>query len=135
MLFRSNKYELGELWCFGMPRLKLRLYQLERFMQMYIPEIYSILIEKKIPFELFSVQWYVTLFSHDFTIEILAKVWDLFLFSGWKYIFQLSLSILKYMEKGIETLNYDELLIYLKSAIVKKLIPEVIIIFYYRRKR
>ena len=110
-----------------MPRLKLLLYQLERIMQIYIPDTYSLFVSKEIPFEVFSIQWYLTLFSHDFDPITLSKIWDLFLLFKWKFLFQLSVVILKKMTKKIEELEYGKLVLFLRTAIIKNLIPTVMI--------
>ena len=108
-----------------MPKLKLLLYQLERLMQIYVPDAYSALLAKEVPCEVFSIQWYVTLFSHDFELSLLVVIWDLFLLHRWKFMFQLSISILRLMSNKIEELEYDELVGYLKAALVRNLISKV----------
>jgi len=108
-----------------MPRLKRLLYQLERLMQIFVPDVYAALLAKEIPCEVFSIQWYLTLFSHDFETTALARIWDLFLILKWKYVFQLSLSILKQMSSKIEELEYDQLIVYIKTALVNGLISKV----------
>lgn len=102
-----------------MPRLKRLLYQLERLMQIYVPDAYSCLLAKEVPYEVFGIQWYLTLFSHDFDPETLAQIWNLFLLLKWKFLFQLSIAILRHMAGKIEELEYDELVVYLRTAIVR----------------
>lgn len=108
-----------------MPRLKLLLYQLERLMQIFVPDVYSTLLAKEVPYEVFGIQWYLTLFSHDFDPHTLAIVWDLFLLLQWKFLFQLSISILQTMAGQIERLEYDELVTYLRTAILKNQVSTV----------
>ena len=96
-------------------------------MQIYVPDVYAALLAKEVPCEVFSIQWYLTIFSHDFEPTMLAKIWDLFLLLKWKFVFQLSISILKHMSRNVEELEYDELVVYLKSALVKGSIPKVIL--------
>ena len=117
-----------------MPKLKELLYKLERLMQMYLPDVYTILQAKEMPCELFSIQWFLTLFSLDFDPDTIIRVWDIFLMRKWKFLFQLSISILKHMAKKIEELNYENLIIYLKSAIAKNLLPKVNLILRYRKR-
>ena len=88
-------------------------------MQIYVPDVYASLQAKEIPCEIFSIQWYLTLFSYDFGPNVLARIWDMFLLMGWKFIFQLSIVILRNMAHKIETMKYNQLLTYLKSALVK----------------
>ena len=100
-----------------MPLLKVLLYQLERLIQIYIPDVYAALQLGDVPCEIFSIQWFLTLFSCDFELPSLAKIWDLFLFLGWKFLFQLSIVILKHVGKKIEGIKLEDLGSYLKSAV------------------
>ena len=108
-----------------MPKLKLLLYQLERLMQIYVPDVYAALLAKEVPCEVFSIQWYITLFSHEFEPISLGTIWDLFLIQRWKFMFQLSIAILKQMAPKVEALEYDELVVYMKTALAKNLLPKV----------
>lgn len=100
-----------------MPRLKLALYQLERLVQIYLPDVYEDLLRKEIGCELFAVQWLVTLFSSDFDEKCLHVVWDLFLARGWKVIFQVALALLMVMQKQIAEVEYEDLICMLKNGI------------------
>lgn len=109
-----------------MPLLKQLLHQLERLIQIFVPEVYSELLTKDVPCLLFSAQWYLSLFSCDFDSTNLVMLWDLFLLLRWKFVFQLSIIILKRMRKKVEELKHDKLAIYLKSALSQNQIPRVI---------
>jgi len=112
-----GKYELGEFLKENMPKLKIALYQLEKLIELNIPEIYKAMQSKDVCLELFAVQWFVTLFSYDFEPPHLYMIWDLFLIKGWKFIFQLAIAILQHMKKQFIQLDYENLVAYLKSAI------------------
>ena len=88
--------------------------------------MYNTLLLKKIPFEVFGVPWYLTMFSYDFGFEAIPKIWDIFLIEGIKFLFQLSIAILKCMAENIEMLKYEKLLVYIKAAIKKQLISDVV---------
>jgi len=111
-----------------MPLLKLVLYKLERLMQIFVPEVYTTLLVKEVPYEVFSIQWYLSLFSCDFDSSNLITLLDLFLILHWKFIFQLSIVILKKMREKIELLKPDKLAVYLKSALSQNLIPRVLLL-------
>ena len=113
----ANRYQLNELLRDNMPRLKLILYQMERLMQMHLPEVYGSLNAKEITCEMFSVQWFVTLFSYDFDSPFVYIIWDLFLLRKWKFLFQLALAILQQMAPQIDSLPYEELLSFIKNCL------------------
>jgi hypothetical protein len=76
-----------------MPKLKLSLFQLDRLIRSHAPSVYRILQAKEITPELFSVQWFVTLFAYDVGLPDITLIWDLFFLKGWKFILKLSLAI------------------------------------------
>lgn len=108
-----------------MPLLKQLLYQMEKLMQRFVPEVCSELQEKEVPYEVFSIQWYLSIFSCDFDSANLIKLWDLFLMLRWKFLLQLSIAILRRMCVKVKELAYDKLVVYLKSALSRNQIPRV----------
>jgi len=100
-----------------MPKLKIALYQLERLMQIYIPDIYGDLLSKEISCEFYGIQWFITLFSTDFEEPYLHIVWDMFIVCGWKVIFRLALSILRLLQREIAEFDYEKLICLLKNDI------------------
>lgn len=44
--------------------------------------------------EFYATQWIVTIFSYDLPIELVSKVFDLFLIDGWKIVFKIILALL-----------------------------------------
>ncbi len=56
----------------GMPRLKLFQFQLNCFVQNLMPELELHLSKKGIMLEFFTSQWFLTMFSFDFTLEFFS---------------------------------------------------------------
>ena len=100
-----------------MPRLKIALYQLDKLIQKHLPDIYINLKKKEISCDLFAVQWFLTLFSYDFEPPYLNIVWDIFLIRGWKFIFQLSLAIIKQFSEIIARLDCEQIVFCIKNSI------------------
>ena len=97
--------------------LKLRLYQLEKLIAIYLPNIDKIMKKKEINCELFGVQWFITFFGCDFVEPYIYTIWDLFLINDWEFIFQLSLSIIKNFEICFEKLNNEKIMENIKTKI------------------
>eukprot|EP00826_Nyctotherus_ovalis_P007015 TRINITY_DN11720_c0_g1_i3.p1 TRINITY_DN11720_c0_g1~~TRINITY_DN11720_c0_g1_i3.p1 ORF type:complete len:208 (+),score=28.04 TRINITY_DN11720_c0_g1_i3:55-624(+) len=62
----ANKHQLKGFLKDKMPKLKVALYQLEQLVKAYLPDIHNDLRRKEVSYELFAVQWFLTLFSFDF---------------------------------------------------------------------
>ena len=112
-----NKYQLKEFFNGDMTKLKLSLHQMKHLIKLNIPDIFVILEEKEISCELFILQWFITIFSYDFDSPSLKTLWDLFLINGWKFIFQVSLEILKELREKIYNYESEKLLHCLKESI------------------
>lgn len=120
-----NIYELKEFLKPNMPRAKLACYQLDKLLLKHIPKVYADLHKKEISSELFCIQWFVTIFSYDFDSPFLYVIWDFFLIRKWKFIFQLSVAIIKQLANFIKVLDNEPLISYIKSALREgKLNPE-----------
>jgi hypothetical protein len=51
--------------------------------------------------------------------KIVFRIWDLFIFSGWKNVIKIGISLLKHFEKKLLTLSYEDLLHFLITDIIK----------------
>ena len=107
-------------------RLNLLFYQFERILSNTLPEIYFYLINNNITPGYFVSPWFITLFTDAFidkesdnNKKNIMKVFDLFIFSGFKAIIKIGISLLKYNESKIISTPIEELLNYLTNDIIK----------------
>lgn len=59
---------------------------------------------------MYASQWFITLFAVNLPLDVLVRVWDLFMFQGIKIIYKIGLTILKIYEDLIITLNFEEIM-------------------------
>jgi len=107
-------------------RLNILFYQFERILSNTLPEIYFYLINNNITPGYFVSPWFITLFTDAFidkesdnNKKNIMKVFDLFIFSGFKAITKIGISLLKYNESKIISTPIEELLNYLTNDIIK----------------
>jgi hypothetical protein len=107
-------------------RLNILFYQFERILSNTLPEIYFYLINNNITPGYFVSPWFITLFTDAFIDQEsdnnkknIMKVFDLFIFSGFKAITKIGISLLKYNESKIISTPIEELLNYLTNDIIK----------------
>lgn len=62
-----------------MPDYQLRLFQLSHLMKKFLPNVYNHYINEAINYEVFLSKWIITIFSAYVDIEILSKIWDIFI--------------------------------------------------------
>ena len=106
--------------------LNILFYQFERILSLFLPEVYCYLKDNKITPGFFVSPWFITLFTDAFVDikdinnkKIIMKIFDLFIFEGWKAIIKIGISLLKYNELKILKTPIEELLNYLTNDIIK----------------
>lgn len=97
-----NQYHLRDMFIQDMPGLHLHLYQFERLLEDLEPALYCHLHRRNVSPHLYATQWFLTLFSYRFPLQLVLRVYDLILSEG------LEGAILKFgivlMQKNSETL-------------------------------
>ena len=90
-----------------------------------MPEIHSYLKDNKITPGFFVSPWFITIFTDAFedkqdinNKKIIMKIFDLFIFGGWKAIIKIGIALLKYNELKILKTPIEELLNFLTNDII-----------------
>ena len=118
--------EYGKLFEKDLEKLKKYFYVFERIIYILLPELHTHFKECNIDASYFLSPWLITLFTDNFknikdskNPKILLKIFDLFIFSGWKSIIRIGMSLLKIYESKLINLGQEELLKYLINGICK----------------
>ena len=94
MIQLLKKYKLKDMYLNNFNQLKLLCFQLESFVQAYLPHLSEILQNQNIDSEYYATRWFLTLFTYDLSIENISTVIDLFMVEGFKCLIKLALAIL-----------------------------------------
>ena len=73
----------------------------QELMKIYIPKIYNRFVELNIICEVFTVRWFMTIFSSSLKQEVFYRLFEIYLNEGWSIIFKAGLTILKNHETNI----------------------------------
>ena len=118
--------EYGKLFEKDLEKLQKYFYVFDRLISILLPELHYHFKENNISSTHFLTPWLITLFTHIFnTIKdrnnplILLRIFDLFIFSGWKSIIKIGITLLKNYELKLMNLTSEELLSYLLNNICK----------------
>lgn len=95
------RYKLKTLLQVGLRELKLRCFQLNCYMQSYLPEVAGRMKDLGISTEVYAAKWFVTLLSYELPLPLLLRVWDLFFQSDWKVIFRVILALLSVSKREL----------------------------------
>ena len=80
-----HTYQFRGLYTPRMELLQLRLYQFDRLLQETLPRIYQHLDEQGIRSTMYASQWFMTLFSYRFPLDLVFRVMDLIFATGVVY--------------------------------------------------
>ena len=80
-----------------------------------MPKLYKKLEAEGVQAEVYTTHWFMTMFAVYFPIEVVVRIWDIYLVEGRKTIFRLSLAILKINEEQLLKSDMVECMIILKE--------------------
>ena len=120
-LFYSTEY--SDIFSCQMQKLQKYLYVVERLVYLYLPKIYSHLLDNNLELNFFVNPIFISLFTNIYSslpendFSFLLEIWDDFILNGWKTIFIDVLAILKQNENKILNLYSEDLMKYLSNGI------------------
>ena len=94
-----KNYGFEGLYMEGFPDLKKKFYVLLNLEKKHIPKIYDIFKRDGVFISIYASQWFLCLFAKDLKPNILVRIFDVFLFEGFKVIYRFALAFLKLKEK------------------------------------
>ncbi|KXN67088.1 RabGAP/TBC [Conidiobolus coronatus NRRL 28638] len=112
-----TQWDLRQHFVPNMIGLQIRTYQFERLMEMFFPNISIHLERQGVQSSMYASQWFMTLFGYRSSMKIVFRVIDMLLFEGTNVLFKLALTLLKLGEAKILSLEFEQLLNYLKIDI------------------
>ncbi len=111
------RYNIAEYYRPTFPRLSVASFQMDVFVEAFLPAVHGALARFGLTAEYYAMQWFLTLYAYDLDQEVVWCIWDMFLLSGWRIIFQVGLALLETAQDEILTLDYDHTLRYLKNFV------------------
>ncbi len=112
MVSVMQKHQMEGLYREGLPKLQLYHIVLEKLMRLYLPNIASHLFDNlsMLP-SMFASKWLLTIFTYSFPLDVVVRVWDIFMSEGWTIVFKVSLALVNLLRDDImrET-NFENVL-------------------------
>lgn len=113
-------YDLRGHFLPEMPKLQLRLFQFDRLVEELLPVLHVHFLRQGVKSSMFCSQWFLTLFSYRFPLEIVFRIYDTCLASGIESIFAFSLALLQKNEDTLLSMKFDEILVFLKQRVFER---------------
>lgn len=99
LIEKNGKISMVGLWGEKIPRLKLRVYQLDRLLRWFCPHLQAHFAAIDLSPEVLTAQWFITLFSYTLSPWDTMRIWDYVFLGGWEALFRVAVSLLS----GVET--------------------------------
>ncbi|KAH9083525.1 rab-GTPase-TBC domain-containing protein [Lactarius deliciosus] len=113
-----HSYDLRGHFLPEMPKLQLRLFQFDRLVEEILPVLHVHFLRQGVKSSMYCSQWFLTLFSYRFPLDIVFRIFDNCLASGIEAIFGFAISLLQKNEARLLSLKFDELVSFLNIGIV-----------------
>ncbi|EGN99714.1 hypothetical protein SERLA73DRAFT_179863 [Serpula lacrymans var. lacrymans S7.3] len=113
-----HSYDLRGHFLPEMPKLQLRLF--DRLVEELLPVLHVHFLRQGIKSSMFASQWFLTLFSYRFPLDIVFRIYDNCLASGIEAIFAFSIVLLHKNEEALLQLKFDDILTFLKARVFDK---------------
>ncbi|KAH8990490.1 rab-GTPase-TBC domain-containing protein [Lactarius akahatsu] len=111
-----HSYDLRGHFLPEMPKLQLRLF--DRLVEEILPVLHVHFLRQGVKSSMYCSQWFLTLFSYRFPLDIVFRIFDNCLASGIEAIFGFAISLLQKNEARLLSLKFDELVSFLNIGIV-----------------
>ncbi|KDN52516.1 RabGAP/TBC [Tilletiaria anomala UBC 951] len=108
-------YDLRGHFIPNMPSLQLRLYQFNRLLEDTLPLLHMHLVRIGIKSSMYASQWFMTLFSYRFPLDLVYRILDSVFAEGVEALFRFALALMEKNEDTLLKLNFENCLTFLKE--------------------
>ncbi|KAK0212657.1 rab-GTPase-TBC domain-containing protein [Desarmillaria ectypa] len=113
-------YDLRGHFLPEMPKLQLRLFQFDRLVEELLPVLHIHFLRQGVKSSMFCSQWFLTIFSYRFPLDIVFRIYDNCLANGIEAIFGFSIALLRKNEDLLLGLKFDEILTFLNTKLLDR---------------
>lgn len=101
-------HDVRSMFTRNLPRLSLCLYQLEKLMSQFLPDLHGHFEKHQIEPFMFATEWFMTLFGYALPLSAVIRLWDIFFSGGWSILHGLALTLLaRSQEQVLEVEGYN----------------------------
>ncbi|XP_077214512.1 ypt/Rab-GAP domain of gyp1p superfamily protein isoform X2 [Tasmannia lanceolata] len=97
------------LYQVGLPLVQQYLSMFEQLVKEYLPKLGEHFSQEMINPSMYASQWFITVFSYSFPFPLALRIWDVFLYEGFKIVFQVGLALLRYCHDDLVKLPFEKL--------------------------
>lgn len=91
------------------------LFIAEKLFQKFLPKLFKHFEKENIHISMFATQWLITIYSSSFPFDLVTRVWDIFMFDGWKIVYRVMLALLKHFSDELLQMDFEHILLFLRK--------------------
>lgn len=110
-----RKFFVAGMYKAGTPVLKRCVEHFKSMVSHLFPDLDEHFNREGITVEIFANQWFLTLYSYNFPLNFVFRIWDLFLSEGIDFILTMALAIFCHQQDKLTKLNYMETMTFLST--------------------
>jgi hypothetical protein len=122
--------DMAELFDQELPKLKLFFYQVDRLLNIYLPQLHTHFKDEMVNSSYYTSPWFITVFTNslqqqdnDLVGDRILSLFDYFLTSGWKAIFKMTLYLMKTNEQELLQMSFERIVSFVSER-PKQLLSE-----------
>ena len=109
-LLKGARHEpLEGLYLPGLPLLQQFLFQFERLIKHYFPNLFQQFEEEGFQIGLHTSQWFITMFAYSMKFDYLLRIWDMIMFDGPKTVFRVGLALVNNMRPFLQGESFENI--------------------------
>uniref|UniRef100_A0A7S2KF21 Rab-GAP TBC domain-containing protein n=1 Tax=Leptocylindrus danicus TaxID=163516 RepID=A0A7S2KF21_9STRA len=106
---------LRDLFSVGMAGAQQVLYVADKLTRKVLPKLAKHFDRENVHISMFATQWLVTIYTSNFPFDLVTRVWDCFLYEGWKVVYRVMLALLKDSSPKLLKMNFESILSYFRT--------------------
>jgi len=127
-LFRKPKLQLGSQYLSGLPGLENKLFILDKMIEKLFPKVHRNFETEGVHTAMFASAWFMTIYAGSLPLELVGRIWDLYLMEGTQIIFKIALTLIKLAQDVMLTLSFEKKLHYFQGYSNNLNLPSIEII-------
>ena len=97
----NSLHTLRHVYSVGLDKVHVCLFQLRGLLDVYLPKLAKHMEDEFVDVACYATEWFVTIYARSFPFDLALRVWDVFLYEGWKIVFRVALALLKIHESKL----------------------------------
>lgn len=113
-ILQNGPCNMRSLYEQGMPGAQKVLYVAEKLIKKFFPRLTKHLNRQNCHISMYSTQWFLTIFSNSFPFDLVVQVWDSFLNEGWKVVYRVMLTFMRYSAPYLFRAEFEQIMYFFK---------------------